>query len=119
MSLPVCLTTKLDQRNGYRPMDITYHDGRRWLCQKLKKFTNTRAGFWAQSKFYEVLCARSVKSKNAIHFSFIAYGIFFKIIQYMRENPEKLAAIYQKIADLIFSLKILLKIRLFQPKLAS
>ena len=41
-----------------------------------------------------------------------------KIIRYMQENPEKLAEIYRKITDLIFTFKTFLKNQVFQAKLA-
>ena len=82
-SRAVCLTTKLDQRNGYRSVvDDGHNISRKEMKEKMAlpeaqrnlqtAGNRCRAGFWTdqiQSKFYEVLCARSVKSKNAIHFS--------------------------------------------------
>ena len=131
-SRAVCLTTKLDQRNGYRSVaDDGHNISRKEMKEKMalpeaQEIYKQRGidvePVFGQIKYNRNFMRFSARGLSKVKTQFtlvcIAHNLS-KIIQYMRENPEKLAAIYQKIADLIFSLKILLKIRLFQPKLAS
>ena len=56
------------------------------------------------------------KVKTQFTLACIAHNLS-KIIRYMQENPEKLAEIYKKIADLIFTLRILLKNSSFSSKI--
>ena len=79
----ICLTTKLDQRIGYRSVvDDGHNISRKKMKEKMalpeaqeiykQRAIDVEPDFWTdqiQSKFYEILCARSVKSKNAVHFS--------------------------------------------------
>ena len=76
---------------------------------------------FGQIKYNRNFMSFSVRGLSKVKTQFtlvcIAHNLS-KIIRYMQENPEKLAEIYKKIADLIFTLRIFLKIQVFQVKLA-
>ena len=131
-SRTICLTTKLDQKNGYRSVvDDGHNISRKKMKEKMalpeaQEIYKQRAidvePVFGQIKYNRNFMRFSARGLSKVKTQFtlvcIAHNLS-KIIQYMRENPEKLAEIYQKIADLIFALKILLKIQPLQPKLAS
>ena len=131
VSRSICLTTKVDQKNGYRSViDDGYNISRKEMKEKMalpesQEIYKQRAidvePVFGQIKYNRNFMRFSVRGLSKVKTQFtivcIAHNLS-KIIGYMQENPEKLAEIYRKIADLIFLLKIFLKSQVLQVKLA-
>ena len=130
VSRPICLTTKADQRNGYRSIiDDGHNISRKEMKEKMalpesQELYKQRAidvePVFGQIKYNRNFMRFSARGLSKVKTQFtivcIAHNLS-KIIGYMQGNPEKLAEIYRKIADLIFYVQNFLKKSSFSSKI--